>query len=120
MRRGQLRDPAGGRMEAKLQFLERERPIDRNDDLAVEDEAPRREPARLHWCIRQRQWQAQGFDLHSLVADPQFVDAANGNFTLAANSPASALGFQDIPTAQIGLVGYHAINSYDMFGHIAA
>src|SRR5439155_18131841 len=59
------------------------------------------------------QWQAQGFDLHSLIADPQFVDAANGNFTLAANSPASALGFQDIPTAQIGLVGYHASNSYD-------
>jgi parallel beta-helix repeat protein len=66
------------------------------------------------------QWQAQGFDLHSLVTDPLFVNAAQGNFALAANSPAYALGFQDIPIGQIGLVGYHAINNYDMFGHIAA
>jgi len=65
------------------------------------------------------QWQAQGFDLHSLVTDPLFVNAAQGNFTLAANSPAYALGFHDIPTGQIGLVGYHAINSYDLFGHTA-
>jgi parallel beta-helix repeat protein len=66
------------------------------------------------------QWQAQGFDLNSLVSDPLFVNAAQGNFTLAANSPAYALGFHDIPSAQIGLVGYHAINNYDMFGHVAA
>ncbi len=65
------------------------------------------------------QWQAQGFDLHSLVTDPLFVNAAQGNFTLAANSPAYALGFHDIPTGQIGLVGYHAIDSYDLFGHTA-
>jgi parallel beta-helix repeat protein len=65
------------------------------------------------------QWQAQGFDLHSQVADPLFVDAAHGNFTLAANSPAHALGFQDIPIAQIGVAGYHAVNSYDLFGHTA-
>jgi hypothetical protein len=65
------------------------------------------------------QWQAQGFDPSSQVADPQFVDAANGNFTLAANSPAHALGFQDIPTAQIGVAGYHTVNSYDLFGHAA-
>ena len=63
------------------------------------------------------QWQGLGFDLHSLVADPLFANAAQGNFTLAANSPAYALGFQDIPTAQIGLAGYHAVNSYDLFGH---
>jgi parallel beta-helix repeat protein len=65
------------------------------------------------------QWQGQGFDPHSQVADPQFVDAAHGNFALAANSPAHALGFQDIPTAQIGVAGYHAVNSYDLFGHTA-
>ncbi len=66
------------------------------------------------------QWQAQGFDLHSLIADPQLIDTGSGTLTVAASSPAYAMGFQDIPTAQIGLVGYHAINNYDMFGHVAA
>jgi parallel beta-helix repeat protein len=65
------------------------------------------------------QWQGFGFDLHSVVADPLFANAAQGNFTLAANSPAYALGFQDIPIAQIGLPGYHAVSSYDLFGHTA-
>jgi parallel beta-helix repeat protein len=65
------------------------------------------------------QWQSQGFDAHAQVADPQFTDPANGNFTLAANSPAHALGFQDLPTAQMGLPGYHAVSSFDLFGHTA-
>jgi hypothetical protein len=47
------------------------------------------------------------------------VDAAHGNFTLVANFPAHALGFQDVPTAQIRVVEYHAVNGYELFGHTA-
>ncbi len=35
--------------------------------------------------------------------DPHFVDAANGDFRLRADSPAWQLGFQPIPVEQIGL-----------------
>jgi hypothetical protein len=36
-------------------------------------------------------------DLHSVVADPLFIDAAAGDFTLMPDSPAFALGFKPIP-----------------------
>jgi len=36
--------------------------------------------------------------------DPLFVDSANNNFNLQGGSPAYALGFQDIPFNQIGLI----------------
>lgn len=36
-------------------------------------------------------------DLNSIAADPQFVDAKNGDFTLKAGSPALALGFKNFP-----------------------
>ncbi|MEI8328052.1 MAG: 6-bladed beta-propeller [Candidatus Taylorbacteria bacterium] len=39
-----------------------------------------------------------------LNTEPLFVDAANNNFNLQAGSPAYALGFQDIPFNQIGLM----------------
>jgi hypothetical protein len=48
------------------------------------------------------QWQARGYDLHSLVADPCFKDAAGGDFTLAPDSPALALGFQPIDLSDVG------------------
>lgn len=34
------------------------------------------------------QWLSMGFDNASIVADPQFVDAANGDYSLQASSPA--------------------------------
>jgi parallel beta-helix repeat protein len=55
------------------------------------------------------QWQSHGFDAHSRVADPLFLDSAHGNFALAANSPARALGFKDIPTALIGATAPHVL-----------
>ncbi|MBI2298089.1 MAG: right-handed parallel beta-helix repeat-containing protein [Armatimonadetes bacterium] len=47
-------------------------------------------------------WQAQGLDQHSVIADPQFVDRAGGDYRLRPGSPALALGFQPLPLAKIG------------------
>ena len=49
------------------------------------------------------QWRAQGFEAHSLLADPLFVDPHNGDFRLRPESPALGLGFQPIPVNEIGL-----------------
>lgn len=51
------------------------------------------------------EWQAKGYDQHSLVADPRFVDAANGDFRLLPDSPVARIGFQPIDTSDCGLVG---------------
>lgn len=47
-------------------------------------------------------WQQEGGDLHSLVADPLFVDGKNGDFRLRPDSPAFKLGFKPIPIDEIG------------------
>ncbi len=44
-----------------------------------------------------------GADSHSVVADPLFADAAQGDFTLKPESPALKLGFEPIPFDKIGL-----------------
>ena len=53
-------------------------------------------------------WQAHGAgalggqDLHSLVADPHFVDPSSNNYELLPSSPAFALGFQALNLSQVG------------------
>ncbi len=47
-------------------------------------------------------WRQLGFDQHSLIADPLFVDAENGDYRLRPESPAFTLGFQPIPVDKIG------------------
>lgn len=47
-------------------------------------------------------WQMAGADVHSVVADPLFVDGAHGDFRLKADSPALKLGFKPIPLDKIG------------------
>ena len=39
-------------------------------------------------------WQKAGLDVHSVCADPQFVDLAHDDFRLKPSSPAIALGFK--------------------------
>jgi len=49
-------------------------------------------------------WQAQGYDTRSIVADPLFVDAATDDYRLRPESPAYRAGFKDI-NAEIEKIG---------------
>ena len=51
-------------------------------------------------------WKQAGFDRHSVVADPLFVDPDKDDYRLRDGSPARALGFQPIDVARIGVAGY--------------
>ena len=53
-------------------------------------------------------WLELGFDQHSVVADPLFMDAASDDYRLRPDSPALKLGFEPIPVAEIGVKGYPA------------
>jgi len=55
-------------------------------------------PTNEQWTA----WQKLGNDVHSLVADPLFVNAAQDDYRLQPASPAYRLGFQTIPVAKIG------------------
>ncbi len=48
-------------------------------------------------------WQALGQDVHSVIADPLFTDAANGDYRLKADSPAFTCGFRELPYSEMGL-----------------
>ena len=43
-----------------------------------------------------------GYDRHSLVADPGFRNARERDFTMRADSPAVALGFEAIDLTDVG------------------
>lgn len=51
-------------------------------------------------------WRAAGFDAHSLVGDPLFVNAARDDYRLRPASPAFKLGFKAIPVERIGAAGW--------------
>lgn len=48
-------------------------------------------------------WQAMGHDIESMVADPGLADPDNGDFSLAADSPAWEIGFEALPLDQMGI-----------------
>jgi len=50
-------------------------------------------------------WQAMGYDNHSVIADPMFVDPEHDDYRLKPESPAFKLGFQPINVDIIGLRG---------------
>jgi len=52
-----------------------------------------------------KQWQEMGYDKHSVIADPKFVDAEGFDFRLKSDSPALKLGFKPIDISKAGLVG---------------
>ena len=54
------------------------------------------------WNAAIKVHQDGGHDLHSMNADPQFLDYAHDNFALAATSPAYALGFKPFDLSSAG------------------
>ena len=58
------------------------------------------EEQRYTW----EQWRALGFDKHSLIADPLFVDPSAGDYRVKPESPALKLGFQDFDMTRCGLL----------------
>jgi hypothetical protein len=49
------------------------------------------------------QWLAGGVDAHSVLADPQFMDTAHGDYRVKSTSPALALGFKNFPMDSFGV-----------------
>jgi hypothetical protein len=50
-------------------------------------------------------WQDLGFDAHSLVSDPGFVNVSEDDFSLKPDSPAFRMGFKAIDMSTVGLRG---------------
>jgi hypothetical protein len=50
-------------------------------------------------------WQEEGHDRWSMVADPRFVDAESADFRLEPDSPAFRLGFKPFDYSEAGLYG---------------
>ena len=48
------------------------------------------------------QWKKRGYDAHSVIADPLFVDPEHDDYRLQLESPALKLGFQPIDPSRIG------------------
>lgn len=49
-----------------------------------------------------QEWQAGGYDLHAQIANPQFVDPKNGDYSVKKSSPALKLGFKNFPMNDFG------------------
>ncbi|HTI72015.1 MAG TPA: PDZ domain-containing protein [Candidatus Limnocylindria bacterium] len=50
-----------------------------------------------------RQFQPNGCDTHSIVADPLFLDPARGDYRVSSQSPALRIGFQNFPMDNFGV-----------------
>jgi len=50
------------------------------------------------------EWQQRGYDVHSIFADPMFVDPDNGDYRVGPESPALELGFENFDMDKFGLL----------------
>ena len=50
-------------------------------------------------------WKQKGYEEHSIIADPLFVDPENDDYSLRPDSPAFKLGFKPIDLSTVGLRG---------------
>ncbi|NQT51653.1 chitobiase/beta-hexosaminidase C-terminal domain-containing protein, partial [bacterium] len=65
----------------------------------------------LYWCTADKAWakkhlaawRPKGVDVHSVAADPLFVDMARGDFRFRPDSPALKLGIQPLDARKAGL-----------------
>ena len=90
--------------------------------LSGERSAPEESDYNLYFCVEGditeaavisgmpgvktfEEWQKHGFDKHSVIADPMFVDPQNDDYSLRPDSPALKLGFKPIDLSQVGIRG---------------
>ena len=55
-----------------------------------------------HLSERLEEWRKKALDVHSVVADPKFVDPAKDDFNLKGDSPAIKAGFKPFDQADVG------------------
>jgi len=65
------------------------------------DYAPR-DGKKAH--LTMEQWQAMGYDKHSLFADPEFADPEQRDYRVKPGSPALQLGFKNFDLEGVGLL----------------
>jgi len=71
--------------------------------LGAQDRFPSRIYEPNEPVLTWQQWQALGYDQHSIIADPGFKDPANGDFRLPKDSPACKIGFKAFAFDKAGL-----------------
>ena len=51
-----------------------------------------------------KEWRKLGYDLHSVFADPMFIDPAKGDYRVKPESPTLKMGFKNFEMDQFGLL----------------
>jgi parallel beta-helix repeat protein len=81
----------------------------KNDRFVMEgnlywDARTNRGPAEMRFSGATREeWKARGHDTNSILADPQFVNAARYDFRAQPGSPAARMGFESISASPRGI-----------------
>ena len=73
--------------------------------LTPASSAPNTAPGEYRPAVyKLKEWQALGYDQHSVYADPLFVDADKGDYRVRPESPAIKLGFKNFDPHEAGLL----------------